>query len=122
MLPISLDLRTRILAACDAGGRTREVAARFAVSESLVRKLKQVRRESGRVGPAPRRHGPPPKWLPHADAIRAAVKAEPDLTLAEYLARLALPLSVPGLARALRALRLVRKKSRRTRPSAAGPT
>ena len=112
MRAYSTDLRERVLADCDAGGGTRAVARKYRVSESWVRRLKQTRRESGRVTPAARRHGPPPGWVAHAGAIRAAVAAAPDATLAEYRARFALPLSRSALARALSALGLSRKKTR----------
>ena len=41
----SLDLRTRVLAACDAGKKTKQVAEQFSVSPAWVRRLKQRRRE-----------------------------------------------------------------------------
>jgi transposase len=112
----SMDLRVRVLADLDGGLKTRAVAAKYTVSESWVRRLKQTRREVGRVGPAPRRL-PAPGWVAHADAIRAAVAAAPDATLREHRERLGLRLSVPTLARALIALGLSRKKSRSGRPS-----
>jgi transposase len=112
MRAYSADLRERVLADCDAGAGTRAVAAKYRVSESWVRRLKQVRRQTGRTTPADQRRGPTPGWVAHADAIRAAVAAAPDATLAEYRQRFALPLSRSALARALAALGLSRKKSR----------
>ena len=113
----SADLRERVLADCDGGLGTRAVAAKYRVSEPWVRRLKQVRRETGRTTPAAQRRGPTPGWVAHADAIRAAVAAAPDATLAEYRQRFALPLSRSALARALAALGLSRKKSRSGPPS-----
>jgi transposase len=75
--PYSMDLRERVLAACDAGSGTKAAADRFAVSESWVRRLKQQRR-NGQTAPRPPRNHRAPKLAPHADAIRkrvAAVKA-----------------------------------------------
>jgi transposase len=112
MRAYSADLRERVLADCDGGLGTRAVAAKYRVSESWVRRLKQVRREAGRTTPDDQRRGPTPGWVAHADAIRAAVAAAPDATLAEYRRRFALPLSRSALARALAALGLSRKKSR----------
>jgi transposase len=117
MRAYSADLRERVLADCDAGSGTPAVAAKYRVSESWVRRLKQVRRETGRTTPADQRRGPTPGWVAHADAIRAAVAADPDATLAEYRTRFALPLSRSALARALVALGLSRKKSRSGRAS-----
>jgi transposase len=107
-----MDLRERVLRDCDGGLGTQAVAKKYTVSESWVRRLKQRRRETGRVAPVEQRHGPRPAWETHAGRIRQAVRQAPDLTLEEYLQRLALPISVSALARALAALRLSRKKSR----------
>lgn len=43
--PYSKEFRREVLAACEAGGGTREVALRFDVSESCVLWIKQERRE-----------------------------------------------------------------------------
>jgi transposase len=117
MRAYSDDLRARVLAACDAGEEAPAVAERFLVSESWVRRVRQVRRESGRVTAAPHAGGRVPAWVTHAVAIREGVRLAPDATLDEHHARLALPLSRATLARALAALGLSRKKSRRGRPS-----
>ena len=117
MKAYSTDLRDRVLEDCDAGMRTRAVAAKYRVSESWVRRLKQTRRDTGRVAPAGHAGGRTPGWVAHADRIRDAVRLAPDATLDEYRARFALPLSRSALARALTALGLSRKKSRSGRPS-----
>ncbi len=122
MRAYSVDLRERVLAACDGGMTTAEAAETFAVSPAWVRRLKQ-RREGDEV-PAPvtpRR--PPPRWAAHADRIRDQVRAAPDATLAELKARLGLGVSLATLCRALRALRLTLKKSpagRRAGPAGRG--
>ena len=41
MAPYSMDLRTRVLADCDAGVAAKEVAAKFRVSRSWVNRLLQ---------------------------------------------------------------------------------
>jgi transposase len=117
MKAYSMDLRERVLAACDAGRGTRAVAAAFSVSEAWVRRLKQRRRETGAVSPTRQRHGPLPAAVTHADAIRAAVREHPDATLDEYRRRHGLRLSRSALARAVAALGLSRKKSRSGPPS-----
>lgn len=122
MKAYSMDLRVRVLKDCDGGLGTQAVAPKYAVRESWVRRLKQRRRQTGRVAPVEQRHGPRPAWEPHVDRIRAAVRDAPDLTLEEYRARWALPVSVSALARARAALRLTRKKSRCGPASRAGPT
>ena len=122
MRAYSNDLRVRVLADCDGGLGTRAVAAKYRVSESWVRRLKQTRRTTGRTGPAAHAGGRAPGWVTHADAIRSAVAAAPDATLVEYRARFGLPLSRSALARALVALGLSRKKSRSGPPSRTGRT
>jgi transposase len=108
----SPDLRERVLADCDAGMGTLEVAAKYRVSASWVRRLKQRRRETGSTAPTPQRHGPEPSWFPHTDRIAAAVRERPDDTLEEHRARLGLGLSTSVLWRAIKALGLtVKKKS-----------
>jgi hypothetical protein len=47
----SKEFRPDVLAACHADGGTREVALWFGVSESWVRRVKQERREQGKVAP-----------------------------------------------------------------------
>ena len=110
MKPYSLDLRERVLQDCDTGGTTRQVALKYRVSESWVRRLKQRRRESGEV--APRRAGTkqPARWLASADQLRQLVDEQPDATLEELRQRLGNNLSTKTLSRALRALQLTIKK------------
>lgn len=117
MKAYSTDLRERVLQDCDTGIGTRAVARKYRVSESWVRRVKQTRRETGRVAPAAQAHGPAATWPAHAEAIREAVRQAPDATLDEYRARFALPLSRSALARAFAALGLSRKKSRSGPPS-----
>jgi transposase len=112
MRAYSMDLRERVLADCDAGMGTAEVAETFSVSASWVRRLKQRRRETGPVGPTRQRHGPVPAAVTHADPIRAAVRGHPDATLREYREDHGLPVSKSALARALVRLGLSREKSR----------
>lgn len=112
MKPYSLDLRQRVLNACDRGLSTREVATKYEVSESWVRRLKQRRRETNSIAPKPQRYGPLPSWNEHAERITAEVAARPDITLAELQERLEGRLSVTTLWRALQTLGLtVKKKS-----------
>jgi len=112
MQPYSADLRQRVLADCDEGMATSAVASKFRVSESWVRRLKQRRRQTGSIEPIAQRHGPRPKWSPHAQAIAAAVRREPDATLEEHRAALGLDLGISTLWRAIDALGLTLKKRR----------
>jgi transposase len=105
----SAEFRQEVLAACDAGGETRKVATRFNVSESWVRRIKQERREQGKIAPLKKRRRVP-KWAAEADRICAAIRAQPDLTLDELKAELGTSLSRQTLCRALQQLRLTFKK------------
>jgi transposase len=109
----SMDLRRRVLAACDAGLGTAQVAKTFEVSPAWVRRLKQRRRELGTIAPLPHRSGPIPKLdAPRQQRLRELVSAQPDATLAELRERLGLQISLGHLCRALRKMKLSLKKSR----------
>ena len=122
MKAYSLDFRKRVLAMCDRGRTTREVARAFDVSESWVRRIKQVRREQGLLGPLPVggwRHG-------HFDAARLSqlegwLRQHPDATLewlrARVLREMELRCSLMGVFRAVRKLGWSLKKKRFERPS-----
>ena len=109
MKAYSKEFRGEVLAACDAGGGTREVATRFGVSESWVRRIKQDRREKNKLGPATTRYRTP-KWAPLADRIRELIRQRPDLTLRELKAELQTDLSVQTPCTALQKLKLMLKK------------
>lgn len=99
----------QVLAACDRGLGTQAVAFKFDVSQSWVRRVKQERRERGKLGPATKRKRTP-TWAAEADEIRTATKKTPDLTLEELQTELNTSLSRATLCRALRALKLSLKK------------
>lgn len=123
MRPYSMDLRERVLAACDDGLGTAEVAETFAVSESWVRRLKQRRRETGSAAPrAPARHGPAPILAAEAERLRAAVRDHPGATAADYRDRLGLDVAPLTVWRMLRRLGLTFKKSRSAPASRTGRT
>jgi transposase len=105
----SSEFRKEVLKACDAGEGTRAVATRFNVSESWVRRIKQERREQGKVAPLKTRKRTP-KWAVHAERIVALIRQTPDLTLGELRKKLDTSLSEVTLCRALQRLRLTLKK------------
>ena len=111
-----MDLRRRVLAACDAGKQTKEVAARFAVSPAWVRRLKQRRRErAGDV--APRTGGGSRGRKIDRDRLAALVAEQPDATLVELRDRLGVAVTPWAVGKALRELGLTYKKSRSGPPS-----
>jgi transposase len=87
MDPYSAEFRGEVLAACDANEGTHDIAVRFKVSESWVRRIKQQRRETGQVAPktaAPRQA----KWQAWADWLVAKIAVRPDIYLRELQAEL----------------------------------
>jgi transposase len=105
----SKEFRAQVLAACDRGLGTQAVALKFEVCESWVRRIKQERREYGKLGPATKRRRTP-KWACEAELIRVAMEKTPDLTLEELQLELATSLSRSTLCRALQAMKLSLKK------------
>src|SRR4051794_12127668 len=103
MAAYSMDLRERVVAACDAGADTRAaIAERFAVSESWVRRLLQRRRETGSLAPKPHGGGQPPAFDADADdRLRRAVAATPDATLGELARASGVACSTAAVDRAL---------------------
>jgi transposase len=110
MRPISDDLRLRIHEACQSGESTAEVAERFSVSPAFVRRLRQRFRLTGSLAPKPHAGGPARKLAAHEEALRQAVREHPDATPQEHRERLSLPASRVTVWRALRRLRISRKK------------
>ena len=126
MKAYSLDLRQKILRACDQHlGSQRAIAALFGVSQSFVEKLLRRRRTTGDI--APRAHAGGRRALCNEAArahVRHLVREQPDATLAELCTQLdaqqGLRVSVPTMARLVTHLGLPRKK-RRSMPRSAPP-
>ena len=85
MKPYSLDLRTRVAAACEqVGSRQQEVAARFGVSVSFIKKLRHQQRATGSLAAKPASGGPARAISPAEQAwLVAYVGQHADATLAE---------------------------------------
>jgi transposase len=112
MRAYSMDLRVRVLAACDDGLGTTEAAEAFAVSPAWVRRLKQRRKATGEVGPRiPATRGPAPALAGQADRLLSLVRECPGLTAGEYRNRLGTSVSVLTAWRMLRRLGLTHEKS-----------
>ena len=111
MRAYSMDLRERVLLDSDAGMKAANVAAKYRVSGSWVRLLKQRRRETGEVAPRVQRQGRRGMLAPHLHTVADLIAAHPDRTLAELKDALATPASVPTVWRAVRALGLTVKKN-----------
>jgi transposase len=123
MRAYSIDLRARVLAACDDGMGTAEAAEAFAVSPAWVRRIKQRRRQAGELAPrTPARRGPAPALAAHAGRLRDLVRDHPGETAAAYRDRLGVGVTALTVWRMLRRLGLTFKKSRPGRPSGTART
>jgi transposase len=114
MKAYSIDLRERVMAACE-NAPTKVVAERFGVSRSWVRRLNQQKRERGDI--LPRVGGGSRGRKIDRERLGALVEEQPDATLVELRDRLGVKVSLWSISKALRALKLTYKKSRSTPPS-----
>jgi transposase len=121
MKTYSMDLRQRVVAACDARDGTREqIARRFSISVSWVRDLLKRRRETGSIAPRPRGGGRAPAFdEAAAERLRRAVRDDDDATLRELAEAAGVACCPSAVHRALARLGVTRKKSHGGRPSRA---
>ena len=119
MRPYSMDLRERVVAACDrSDGKRVEIARIFGVSTAWIRRLLQRRRETGSIAALPQNPGRKPALDDRKlERLRRIVDRQPDATLRELKERLGVKLSDGAMIRALRVLKLTLKKSRSRPPS-----
>jgi len=109
----SMDLREKVLAACDRGESTASVAARFEIGERTIRAYKRRRRETGDVRPG--KPGPTgPIKLTEADhqKLRELLAERPDMTLLELNDHMSASVAESTISRTLKKLGLSRKKRR----------
>lgn len=123
---LSLDLRSRVLAAIAGGLSCRQAAQRFGVSASSAIRWRARERAQGDAKPkalgGDRRSG---RIEAHAALILELVDERPDITLAELRAALAekgLAVGIATLWRFFERRRITPKKRRHTRPSRTAPT
>ena len=112
MRPYSRDLRERVAAALDhREGSWRDIARRFRVSLSFVSRLVRRRQQTGSLDPKPHGGGRSPALDPDASQrLRQLLRKRPDATLAELRQALGLSCSLMAIWRALRRLKITRKK------------
>jgi transposase len=123
---LSVDLRTRVLAAVAAGATHRGAAARFGVSAASVSRWRRLERDKGDVRPGPlggdRRSG---RIEAHAGLVLGLLRETPDITLEEMRAALEARghvFSHGTLQRFFARHRIPRKKRPRTPASRIVPT
>jgi transposase len=112
-MPISLDLRERVVRARRNGeGTIAEVAKRFDVSTSSVKRWCKLDRQVG--SPAPRPHGGGMPRSVDDEQVLVIIEEEPDATIAEtaeaYNAWMDASVSESAISRAFKRLGLTRKK------------
>ena len=123
MKPYSQDLRERVVRACDEGRGTRlQIAATYGVSTAWIRRLLQRRRQTGSFAAKPHAGGAVKMTPDRCDRLVVLVREQPDATLAELHDRLAAPVHLSTIARALRRLKLAVKKKSAAPPSRTAPT
>ncbi len=106
--PYPQELRDRVLAACDRGMKTIQVADLFQVSTSWVRRVKQRRREHGETSPRP--CGGATVVKIDLEHLARLVKNHPDATIRELHALLGADCVESAVGVALRRLGLTFKK------------
>ncbi len=118
-----MDLRDRVVAACDDGVWTRdEVAERFGVSVSWVRRLLRRRRERGTYAPLDTRRGRKPVIVGETQRqLERILSKDPDATLEELRERCNVSCSLVTIHNTLRRLGYRHKKSRSEPPNKTGP-
>jgi transposase len=115
--PLSLDLRTRIVHACQSGELTQpEIADLFQVHLKTVEKYWHLARTGQPLAPKPFNGGPRPKLGGYTAVLRALVAEMADATLVQLSQVLAdrhrVQVSVSVLSRTLAHLGLPQKKRR----------
>ena len=120
---LSLDLRSRLVSACQAAELTQvEIAELFQVHLKTVEKLWRHFRRTGSAEAKPHGGGVRARLAGREEDLRCLVAEQSDHTLAEYVAllwaRYRVVTSVPVLSRTLKALGLPQKKSHSRRRNA----
>lgn len=106
---IPMPSRKEIIELYQQGLTTGQVSSKWQISPAWARRVWKEFSEQGKTKNATTRKRIP-KWAPWATAIQELIAKRPDITLDELEAELKTGLSRATLCRALKALRLTRKK------------
>jgi len=122
--PLPIDVRERMLKAYDDGlGTQVEVARMFGVSRKCLTDLLRRRRKTGAIAPKPHGGGTDPAYTgARLEALRRAVRQQPDATLRELRERTGVACSLVTVHNTLKRLGLRFKKRRSTPGSRTGQT
>ena len=116
MQPYSLDLRQRVVRAYEQGqSSVAQIAARFGVGQTFVKKMLRQKRETADLSPHPHGGGKPASIKPaQLRLLKQKVQKDNDISLAELqsflLLKVQLDVHVSTISRALKQLDLPRKK------------
>lgn len=111
----SIDLRERVVAACDKGEQPEDVGPRFSVAVRTVYNWLSLRKETGEIAPRSGTRGPKPKLSEHSDRLSDLVRKKPDTTLTELRSALPIRVGIETIRRRLLYLGLSFKKERHSR-------
>jgi transposase len=114
MRALPLELRLRIVAAFDDGLTTEEIAERYSVSLSSVKRFLRLRRESGRLEPRKQTGRVPTLDEDGCQLMRTWLEEKNDLRLGELQARLkgsGYDMCVSAICRRLKGMALTYKKN-----------
>jgi putative transposase len=120
MKPYSIDLRQKIVDAySNQEGSYRELAQRFSVSFSFVKRLLKRYKDTGKIEPKPHAGGQYSKLKPEQlEIVRQLVEEDNDAILQElcelFYQRTQLRISRATMGRTVEKLNLTRKKKRST--------
>jgi transposase len=119
----AIEFRRVVAKAHEECGSSAQVAEEFGCSESWVRRLVQVQRETESLEARKQKMPDRRKLLADDDAqLRQLIAATPDMTLGELAAALTTKVCASTVWRATQRLKLPLKKSRSTPPSRIVPT
>ena len=101
--PLSSDLRERIMIKHKKGIAPSQIQAELEIkSLATVYSIIRLYKETGSTNPRPLNNGAPPKMTPkNMEDLKAAIKAQPDITLEELKEQLNLPISISRICRIL---------------------
>ncbi len=121
MKAYSSDLRSKILAAVDAGMSKSEAARVFGVGRSTIKRYAALRRNTGSINPRPRPGKRPTLSRDYDPALWVQLEQHPDVVLADHCAlweqQQGMRVSTATMSRAIRRLHWTRKKRRWEPPS-----
>jgi transposase len=113
--PYSMDLRLRVIAACDAGDRPEDVGPVFGLSPRTIYGWLALREQTGSLEPRPCDPGPEPLLAPHREQVLRLLREHPDATLEELRTQTPVKVCVGAMWNFLQSLGITRKKESHSR-------